>query len=366
MTDVIKAQSDADFLAMVPLIAGFTATNSLVCAAFSGKQTAAAFRMDLPQRKRTADYRGVSLSIINALKRMPGVDGAAIVIYTDDTFAAERGVPWLEFSRHLGDTLHRQGFHLPGFFCIAADGWANYFDRDYPRHGRPLDEIVVDASIRPLEDRAVMPEVTDAARHGFLEELTSICTGDLPAEWEGLDDIAFVELCATWQAGPLPDYLAAGLTEICQSPAMRDVISLQYAFGDLVAESVAEDNLRYAQLQREQGGTMDEVVRREVDAGRGSIDDEFTGLLAGIGRVRPDVDRLERGIDQFKRIVALAPEHYLPNALCILAWMLWSRGCASAAGLFVDHALAIDPSHGMAQLLYAMIGSGRVPEWAYG
>ncbi|MCC6856639.1 MAG: DUF4192 family protein [Microbacteriaceae bacterium] len=366
MTEVIKAGSDAELLGLIPRLAGYTATNSIVLAAFSGKQSYAAFRVDLPQRKRTADYRAVATWIIGTLSNMRGVDGVAMVIYTDETFAANHGVPWLELSRTLGEKMHQQGFHIPGFLCVAADGWANFYDRDYPREGHPLADIPIDHTVTSLAELGALPDVTPAERSAFLELITDVCSGYWPIDLESLDTDdprEFVELCATWLQGELPDAALVLLAELSRSNAFRDEIALQFGFGMLVAGAIAEDNDRYLAIQRREGGTMDEVVRREIDAGRARLDDELAGLLMGIGRLRPDADRLERGIHQFKRIAALAPEHYRPNVLCIVAWMLWARGLGSAAGRMIDLALEIDPLHGMGQLLYTLLANGRMPEW---
>ncbi|MDP3209854.1 MAG: DUF4192 family protein [Rhodoglobus sp.] len=369
MTEVIKASTDADFLAMVPTLAGYTATNSLVCAPFVGKQPEAAFRLDLPERQQTSAYRGITAWIIGTLSKMHQVDGVALVIYTDKTFAAEKGVPWLELSRFVSEKLHRQGFLIRGFFCVAADGWANYSDRDYPREGRSLSEIAVDPSIRPISERAALPEVTTAERRAFIEMIVDLCSGYWPSDLQHIDtsdDRAFIEVCATWHDGELPEAMLALLAELSQSNAYRDEIALQFAFGVLVADAVAQHNDLLLGIQKRDGGTMDDVVRREIDAGRSNLDDEFTGLLMGIGRVRTDVDRIERGIRLFTRIVALAPRHYAPNALCIVAWLLWARGHASAAGHYIDQALEIYPDHGMSLLLETMFANGRLPEWTFG
>ena len=141
MTDVMKARSDAEFIGLIQELAGYTATNSLVCIAMHGLHYYSDFRLDLPHRKRTADCRELALEAIGILSGMSRIDRVAIVIYTDETFAAHHGLPWLEFYTAFAERGHKQGFHFSGFFCIAADGWADYFDRDSPRQGRALSEI---------------------------------------------------------------------------------------------------------------------------------------------------------------------------------------------------------------------------------
>lgn len=93
MTEIIRAPGAADFLAALPSLVGYTAPNSLMCIPFCGNRTHGAFRLDLPVTRRTADYRAVTSAVIGMLGRMPGVDGVVPVIYTDATFADERGSP---------------------------------------------------------------------------------------------------------------------------------------------------------------------------------------------------------------------------------------------------------------------------------
>jgi hypothetical protein len=370
MTHVLKATSDADFLSLVPTLAGYHATNSLVCVAFGGSRSINAFRLSLPQRRRLSDYRAVASWVTGALNRIPGATGVVFVVYTDATFADERGIPWLDFSRHLVKRMDSEGFETRNSLCVAADGWASYFDRDYPRDGRPLSDIVVDPTVQTLDGLAELPVVSSEERSRFARALAELndCA-ELPERLAYLadhDQFSLVELVATWDDGLLPEGVAACLTLMAQSPAARDEIMLQFAFGELVAQGMAEKDDHFLQLQRERGGSMDDVVRAEVAAGRASLDDEIAGLLMGVGRIRPDPERLECGIRHLRWIIAVAPERYQLGPLCILAWMLWARGLGSAAGAFLDRALTLDPHYGMAQVLASLLNGGRLPEWTYG
>ncbi|MFM9878185.1 MAG: DUF4192 family protein [Rhodoglobus sp.] len=329
MTDVMRAQSDAEFLGMIPELAGYTATNSLVCIALNGVHSSSAFRLDLPRRNRAADWRSLTSEVIGILSRKRGIDRVAIVIYTDDTFAAHHGVPWLEFNRSLGERVHREGFHFAGFFCVAADGWCDYFDRDYPRQGHPLSDIPAAQVALPRAEEVQLPNATAAERLAFLELITDLCSGHWPNELSHVDTRdprALIELCATWQVGDLPDALLVELSEYTQI-AGCEAVALQFAFG-----TPARDN--------------------DVSA-------QFTGR----GRVVPDVARLESGIRLFKRVAALAPRHYAPNALCIVAWLMWALGNSPAATYFHDWVLEIEPDHEMAQNLLSCLADGRLPEW---
>lgn len=367
MTEIIKATSEAELLALIPQVAGYTASNSIICVGFRGKRTTGAFRVDVPKHQRESDYRAISTYIVGALKRLPGTDGVAIALYTSQTFEAEGGIPFRVFERHLTDRLHREGFTIKDAFCVAEDGWASYFDRDYPRAGRPLAEIAPVIDVPDIGRWAGLADVAPAEQHEFLDELIGTERSDWPSDLGHLIDaepIELVEAIVAWD-DPLPPALGAALIQLMQSPARRDVISLQIGFGELVAASVEDTNSTLSELQRQRGGSMDDVVKKELTDGRLSLDDEFAGLLMGKGRVRPDADRVERMIELLRRLIALSPRSYRPNPLCVLAYLVWSRGLTSVAAGHIEAALDIDAHHSMSQLMMTMLNHSMVPEWAY-
>jgi hypothetical protein len=368
MTEIVKASTDAEFLSLVPELAGYTATNSAVIVAFSGTRAWGAFRVDLPSRARLSDYRVTSTQVLGMLARLPRTDGVAIVLYTDATFEAERGIPWHDFAQHLHDRVRREGYGVANSLCVAADGWASYFDRDRPAGGHPLEEIVPRVDLPDIAAWSRLPEITEEQRVEYLAEVAEIEADGWPVELAEHADsgpVGLVEAIIEWE-GVIPLTFGVELMTLASIPPHRDVIMLQIAFGEIVAESVERDNLRYLEIQAETGGSMDDVVRAEIAAGRTRLDDEISGLLMGVGRIRPDAERTARMIGLFRELIAMAPVADRPGPLCILAWLLWARGLGSAAGVHIDQALEIDPGYGMAQLLHTMCSHGRMPEWAFG
>src|SRR5690606_38656551 len=118
----------------------------LVAVVFSGKRSCGAFRMDLPASANTRDHRAVGMWLATNLGRLPGpagarVDGVAIVVYTDETFAERHGTPQLELWRALEPKLRRAAIAIKEAACVAADGWASYLHPRRPREGHPLAEI---------------------------------------------------------------------------------------------------------------------------------------------------------------------------------------------------------------------------------
>jgi len=88
-------------------------------------------------------------------------------------------------------------------------------------------------------------------------------------------------------------------------------------------------------------------------------------LMLGLSRERPDPERVTRGIQLLKLLVAMAPRSARPAPLCMLAWLCWALGQGSVAGIYIDTALDIEGDYGMALLLHQVLGSGHLPEWAF-
>src|SRR4051794_15804085 len=82
MTTIIQATDPAEFLGLVPALAGFTPRHSLVMLPFQGSRTHGAMRIDLPDPELDPDvFADVSL---RALLQVRDVDAVAIVVYTDE------------------------------------------------------------------------------------------------------------------------------------------------------------------------------------------------------------------------------------------------------------------------------------------
>jgi len=143
----------------------------------------------------------------------------------------------------------------------------------------------------------------------------------------------------------IDDRAAAVLILCLQSPMMRDVVMLQWAFGLEVGELALDENQRYF-------------------AGEDSAEFLAAPLMWGDGP-RPDVPRVCAAIALVKAVAARAPRSMRPPLLCQLAWFNWALGKSSLAGRFVDEAERIDAAYGFAELLRSMLEAGHLPEWAF-
>lgn len=377
MTEILRASTAADFLSAIPVMLGYQPKNSIVCVVFRGRRTGELFRLDLPPQRRT-NQKAISATLVGMLSRVCGITGASTIIYTDETFEGEHGIPQLELGRLLATRIHGAGFHLPDALCVAGDGWASYFDPDYPRAGHPLSGIgdsevaELTSHLAVLDDisgQSALPErdplVADRLEH--LLDAFERRTGEGLRCLDRLSDMVDLDAasvaCTIAENPDVPLELSAWMLSMAQRPSDRDVMTITIAFGCTVGKATRESNSQYHLLQAQTGGTMDEVVQRELDAGRVERDD--ADLLMGRGVGRPNVPRVEGTIDLLKHLIGNIPDRFRPGPLCMLSWLQWSMGRGSAAVVASDMALAIDPGYGMAQVLTTMYAAGMAPEWNY-
>jgi hypothetical protein len=381
MQTIVKASDRADFLALVPQLVGFVPVNSLVLVAFRGKRTCGALRVGLPASRAAAAHKRIANTLFGMLCKIPGADAVVPVVYTNDVFDTGGTPPWSALVETLAKRATLSGFSVKDALCVALDGWGTYLDSGQGG-GHPLEEIgssnvleqvpVAERSrLVPPESLARLPECgfVERERVGMALRRLERFQQDGPQEDQDtvvVDPVDLVERSLTWAVEALDPIRAAVLLLVVASPASRDQMTLQYAFGRAVGERAFAVNMRYAGLQHATGLSMDEIVATDLASGRGTSESSMIGdLMMGHSSDRPNPERVERAITIVKTCVSLAPRHARPAPLCMLAWLSWSLGRGSTAGLFVDEALAIDPRYSMARLLMTMFGTGVLPEWAF-
>lgn len=385
---VIKTRQAHDFLALVPQLTGFLPRNSVVLVAFRGNRTCGTLRLNLPDSGATqAVNRRVASTLVGLLCKLQGVDAVVPVVYTDVPFRQPEGMPQQPFATELVLAAERSGFLVRDVLCVASDGWGSYDDPECPWVGRPLSDIAgsaVRAAAPPvlgtIESRAELP----AADRALKEKVTRLyrryhrLAADVPAlaldAGDVIDTIMATEDMLRWQEGELEPEALAAMLILVQAPPTRDQVMLHIAFGTEIGVLARDLNRRYEAIRHATGKSFDEIAMEEQEAAAGQPESAtrtadagtlLGKLLTGFWRERPDPDQVERGITMLALLAAHAPRAARPAPLCMLAWLSWTLGRGSVAGIFIDRALTIDPAYSMARTLGAMFAAGHLPEWAW-
>ncbi|WP_195760599.1 DUF4192 family protein [Agromyces kandeliae] len=390
MTTIIRADAAHDFLALVPVLAGYRPARSLVCIAFEGNRTSAVLRHDLPDDAHADALAG---SLLGTLCRVPGIDGIAAVAYGDRPFDDD-GLPHGNLLGRVVERAERAGFVVRDALSVAPNGWGSLFDAELPVGGRPLSLIEESAAVAAVPPEAVelaagvagtaaglvrIPDSDSTIAAGIREILDGIVdrnpavaepTGDRieRALGDAVDPIVLVERIAAERGCGTVEELA-WILHLASQPVIRDAIMLQAAFGPVIGELALDSGederpARAADLSDRQTGGRASPRTPGPDE-QESVDGFLSRLMLGRSTIRPDADRVRVVLEVLATAAGNAPVGRRTGALCIAAWLSWSLGRGSAAGAFIDLALAEEPDHTMAGLLHRFLGLGELPEWAF-
>ena len=407
MQTVIKAAGAADFLALLPVLAGYTPTRSLALVAFRGSRTLGVLRVDLPPHD--ADAQTVSrcaATFIGLVCRLRDADGVVPVVYCDEQLYPEaRGGTDgpLAHAALLAAVMQRAdacGLRVSDALCVASDAWCSYLEASGSSH--PLTELdasparaaVPGGTARVSGDQATgieLPPADFAERERVgvaIERLThaldAMLSGDdwpttgstrpgsawldgatvtlerasrgitLPGDGATLGTAgalgALCDVPALFEdaLGTAPDDLgpdvSAALLLCLARPSMRDVALSQWSF-DL--------------------DTGDEVLEAQL-AWQDGV--EFPSHLAAhmIGEgPQPDIARVQTALTLVRHLAAVAPKSLRPAPLTVAAWLSWALGRSTHAAAYLDLVRAIDANYGLAQIVSSMVSAGHLPEWAF-
>ena len=371
MPTIIKASDAADFLALVPALAGYRPRQSLALVLFRGNRTAGVMRFDLPDPESVEAMASTTIGLACKVDR---VDGIAIVVYTDDGF--RRGgsgpVAWRGLVTALEKRAHVCGLRVVEALCVAQDAWGSYEDGE-PRPFAEVHEREADLPLpAPDGDQgagAFLPDVDfaekermsralltiDDAAEAILAAPSNVETADVPslarldpralAAVVALDDLPeLFEDALSWDPDTLDAFSGAVMLWCLRRPALRDVALQQWA-GDIHAGELA----LFAQVRWEAG--------HEYPA-------ELGARFCGEGP-RPDPGRLQRARNLVRCIASAAPRDARPGPLAAAAWISWALGGSTHAGWYAEQALEIDPEHGLSQIVMTMCAASHLPEWAF-
>jgi hypothetical protein len=366
MTTLLRASGSAEFLRLVPALAGFTPRESIVILPFRGSRSYGAMRLDLPEPDMSLEeYADTAVGLVS---RVDGTDAVAVVVYTDSEPHPTRDGLVLPFAVEVDELLgcaEDAGLRVVDALCVTPAGWSSYLAGD-PEIG-PLADIVTgaetpsdgDVSEDQFAGTDLPPaDLAEKERVGqALMDLSDILCRDECGTLTGrenplaiaalvmLEDVpAFFESVLR-EPEDLPPFATAALLWCLDRPLFRDVAIAQWAT-DLA-------------------GGMRTLAAQLAFAGSGtSVPDDLGEVFLGRGRT-PDLDRLRSALSVVRLAAARAPRASRPAPLTAAAWLSWALGRSTHAGHYLELVREIDPEYGLAALLETMIGGAILPEWAF-
>lgn len=366
MTTLLRASGSAEFLSIVPSLAGFTPRRSIVLLPFHGSRTCGAMRLDLPRPGLAPEVYADAL--IGLVARVSGTDAVAAVVYTDEAALDTRDglvLPFAVAADELLGCAEDAGLRIVDALCVTPDGWASYLVDDPELH--PLDGVPAAPEVPGVGDvsgdqdsGSELPtaDLADKERVGrALRRLTAALDPEAPNDTEAssdpqtlaavamLDDMpAFFELLIDAR-GKLPPFACAALLWCLQRPAYRDVALLQWASDHPTGEEALDAQLAFAGSGKSIPASIGEVFLGQGPA--------------------PDADRLRLALELVRTAAAQAPRAARVAPLTAAGWLSWALGRSTHAASYLEAAREIDPEYGLAALLTTMIDAAVLPEWTF-
>ena len=362
MTTIIRATDSAEFLGLIPALAGCTPRRSLVLLPFEENRSYGVMRLDLP--RPDTPLAELVASLIGMICRVPHTDAVAIVVY-DDVALDDARLPWTELVDALADRAEACELRVVDRICVGADAWACYGEDGL----HPLSEIPAAPTVPGIGDVSIdqhhgaeLPPVDAQERRNVsaaLDALRGVLDERLAGQElsEGrhnpqaldaaarLDDVpAFFERMLEPAEARDPFDLAA-LAWCLNRPLFRDVALVQWARDQ-------REGLRALGAQ---------LAYRDRAA---AIPESLGGTLLGAGP-RPDPDRLRNAQELARRLAPQLDGTDRVGPLVAAAWLSWALGRSTHAAAHIEQALALSPEHSMANLLASVLHAGLLPDWAF-
>ncbi|GAB3617846.1 hypothetical protein GCM10027416_24030 [Okibacterium endophyticum] len=384
MTTILKAPSAADFLALVPQLAGMQPTESIVLVAFRGNRTCGALRVDLPTDAVSAEERETSATtLIGLICKIPRADAVVPVVYSDGGYSPVTGPPHSDYVDMLVARSVASGFLVRDALWVGEDSWSRYGDGDDGPH--PIAEVEDSPLHRAIRESGEERELLDIERESSLpaadfesrertcmrfnrttaagvhssslsEDRDLAAVDGVPADGVRVGDVLadvvdFAESVLAEEA-PADNGSSSRIDNVAlvgvlaRSPVTRDALLATWAWGVETGDAVCRLNTRYA---------AGEPIEHDLRA----------GFLCGLGMPRPDPERIQAAIELMKYAVVRLPRVTHAPLLCMIGWLHWSLGRGSIAGRWVDKACIADPAYPLAHLLATLLATGHLPDWAY-
>lgn len=370
--EVLRCNSTADFLAALPQLTGFTATNSLFIVLFSGSRAHNAIRCDLTESEDPTDSAPLLDFLCEAVHRLgetPAADAApAVVISSAQTFAECADIPWRRLAKRIERRLRRERIGVRELCCLAPDGWASYLAGNDRRHA--LSEIS-DSPIaaNPVPDLSTLGEIPspDPERLAKVAHwlgrigpydfpgagpCSPSCTAPGRPSW-------FTETAAVTRALRQVDHelsprMSAQLVRSPANPARWFVMAMGVLTRPEFPEEMADEMgaERFEQIVVDLGGDVDESPARESRAGW-----SMHRLLSSISIGFTEQERIGALRDRLLGTISETPDRLRPGLLAFSAWVWWLSGNQTVAQRHIREALGIEPANELARMVDPLVSA---------
>lgn len=378
MTTVVTAADAAQFLSLVPHLLGFTPARSMVLVPFARGRSLGALRCDLPapptgeEQPRTGELESVASTCLGMICRVPEADAVAAVVYADADLLPGDPLPGDALVRAIAVRADACGITMTQALCVGADAWGDFLaDADAPRL-RPLTDIAAPADHAPAAPTpeadqwagAALPDVgpseADAVAQAVerLRSALALLCGEEQSAAQPvrvdplalaavgrLDNVVelFDELLG-WEPSALSPFDAAVVAWCLSRASLRDIAIVQWAGGRVDGEHALDAQLRW------EGGELYPADLAERMWGEGGP---------------PTMSRVRSALAVVRRVAALVPQCERPGPLATCAWLSWALGRSTHAESYAKRALAIEPDHGLAEIVRSFVRVGHLPGWAF-
>lgn len=399
---VVRCRGAADFLAALPHLTGFTATDSMFVISFVGARSGSAVRIDLPESEDPGETLSlldfVSDLALDLASQQGSAVAVAIVITSSASFSADDGPPWHRLARRVERRMRRDGIEVRELCIVAADGWVSLFEPGAPRTGRALSEIaespVARGALRhaaPPVDLSRLGEIPDAslaraaAVARSLEQHAPLHFPDserVPPQSSESGNISDEYLAWIAEAGAMARELrgSAPITADASALLIRNAAHsdrwLIIALGLLTRPEFPAELAAELPVGKFSRIPIDFPADQAFPAGQSTASPPRSQLGWSMYRILNSVcpefaeqGRLRGVCDRLIETIAATPEPLRPGLLCLSAWIWWLYGNQTVARRHVHEALAIDESHELARMvhrltskpLYHRLTSGSAP-----
>lgn len=327
-----KATQPSDFLAAVPAMLGYQPSESVVVIPFAGLRTIGAMRFDLPSVENAAHLATVAAGLVC---KVESATGLAVVVYGERAQAEA-------VTEAITRTAAECGLSVIERFYVTGGGWGLIGNDAVSPMPEVPENLAAMATESDQRAGANLPEIDEA----FAREVAEALPSDLGIHLAMLDidPLDLFEGSLSWDGSSLEAQSAAAMIAMMNRPALRDVALVQWAHGFAVGESALD-----AQIAWQDGA---------------EYPTHLAAVMWGEGP-RPDADRLMAALTACRHLAALAPKSAQVGPLAAAAWLSWALGRSTHADVYSRRALAIDPDHGLSQIVATFVRVAHLPEFAF-